>query len=50
MEIIDMAGRVMMQDEVTNSKVINVSSLQKGCYIVKVMNNTSVYTSKVIVR
>lgn len=50
MEIIDMAGRVMMQDEVTNSKTINVSSLQKGCYLVKVMNNTSVYTSKVIVR
>ena len=49
MEIIDMAGRVMMQDEVTNSKVINVSSLQKGCYLVKVMNNNSVYTAKVIV-
>ena len=50
MEIIDMAGRVVMTDNVTNSKQINLSSLQKGCYLVKVMNNNSVYTSKVIVK
>lgn len=50
MEIIDMAGRVVMTDNVTNSKQINLSSLQKGCYLVKVMNNNAVYTSKVIVK
>lgn len=50
MEIIDISGRVVMTDNVTNSKQINLSSLQKGCYLVKVMNNNSVYTSKVIVK
>ena len=50
MEIIDMAGRVMITDNITNNSTIDLSDLQKGCYLVKVMNNTSVYTSKVVVR
>ncbi len=49
MEVIDMAGRVMMQENITNNATINLSDLQKGCYLVKVMNNNSVYTAKVIV-
>lgn len=50
MEIIDMAGRVMMQGSITNNATINLSDLQKGCYLVKVTNNNSLYSSKVIVK
>lgn len=50
MEVIDMAGRVVMTQEIKNNAIINLSSLQKGCYIVKVMNNDSLYSSKVIVK
>lgn len=50
MEIIDMAGRVMITDNITNNSLINLSSLQKGCYLVKVTNNNSLYSSKVIVK
>ena len=50
MEIIDMAGRVMMKGSITNNATINLSDLQKGCYLVKVTNNNSLYSSKVIVK
>ena len=50
MEIIDMAGRVVMTQEIKNNAIINLSSLQKGCYLVKVTNNDSLYSSKVIVK
>lgn len=50
MEIVDMAGRIVMSDNVSNSKQIDLSELQKGCYLVKVMNNQKLYTSKVIVK
>ena len=50
MEIIDMAGRVMMKGSITNNATINLSDLQKGCYLVKVSNNDSLYSSKVIVK
>ena len=50
MEIIDMAGRVMIQGSITNNATINLSDLQKGCYLVKVTNNNSLYSSKVIVK
>ncbi|MEE1251584.1 MAG: T9SS type A sorting domain-containing protein, partial [Bacteroidales bacterium] len=50
MEIIDMAGRVMITDNIINNSLINLSSLQKGCYLVKVTNNNSLYSSKVIVK
>lgn len=50
MEIVDMAGRIVMSDNVSNSKQIDLSELQKGCYLVKVMNNQNLYTSKVIVK
>jgi hypothetical protein len=50
LEIIDMAGRVMMQGSITNNATINLSDLQKGCYLVKVTNNNSLYSSKVIVK
>ncbi|MEE1272576.1 MAG: T9SS type A sorting domain-containing protein [Bacteroidales bacterium] len=50
MEVIDMAGRVVMTQEIKNNAIINLSSLQKGCYIVKVMNNDSLSSSKVIVK
>lgn len=45
-----MAGRVMMQGSITNNATINLSDLQKGCYLVKVTNNNSLYSSKVIVK
>lgn len=50
MEVIDMAGRVVMTQEIKNNAIINLSSLQKGCYLVKVTNNDSLYSSKVIVK
>ncbi len=50
MEIIDMAGRIVMSDNVSNSKQIDLSDLQKGCYLVKVMNNQNLYTSKVVLK
>ena len=50
MEVIDMAGRVMMKGSITNNATINLLDLQKGCYLVKVTNNNSLYSSKVIVK
>lgn len=50
MEVMDMSGRVMIMDNITNNSLINLSSLQKGCYVVKVSNNDSIYSSKVIVK
>lgn len=50
MEVMDMSGRVMIIDNITNNSLINLSSLQKGCYVVKVSNNDSIYSTKVIVK
>jgi hypothetical protein len=50
MEVIDMSGRVMITDNITNNSLIDLSSLQKGCYVVKASNNDSTYSSKVIVK
>lgn len=50
MEVMDMSGRVMLMDNITNNSLINLSSLQKGCYVVRVLNNDSIYSTKVIVK
>jgi hypothetical protein len=50
MEVMDMSGRVMLMDNITNNSLINLSSLQKGCYVVRVSNNDSIYSTKVIVK
>jgi hypothetical protein len=50
MEVMDMSGRVMITDNITNNSLIDLSSLQKGCYVVKASNNDSTYSSKVIVK
>lgn len=50
MEIIDLSGRVVMKDNIVNLTLIDLSTLQNGCYLVKVVNNTSVYTAKIIVK
>lgn len=50
MEVMDMSGRVMLTDNVANNSLINLSSLQKGCYVVRVSNNDSIYSTKVIVK
>lgn len=49
MEISDISGRIVMTAKVSNNKQIDLSALQKGCYLVKVLSNDRLHTAKVIV-
>jgi len=47
-EIIDLAGVLVLNTKI-NSNKINVSTLSNGIYILKVTNNKSVFTTKLII-
>ncbi|MDP2176389.1 MAG: T9SS type A sorting domain-containing protein [Bacteroidota bacterium] len=50
-EIVDLTGKVVMTETLNanSSSQVDVSSLEKGMYIVRVSNSENVFTSKVII-
>ena len=54
MDILDLEGRIMLSDIITNytnvSKSYNLNSLQKGIYLVKILDGDSVMIQKLVVK
>ena len=50
-QLMDMTGRVVMQSVLTSGvNTLNLNSLTPGCYLMKITDNTTVVTKKLIVR
>lgn len=50
MDIVDMSGRVVMSGNVTETSPIDLSGLQGGCYLVRVLTDNGLHSAKVIVK
>lgn len=50
MEVVDMSGRVVMSAQVAASQPVDVSALQSGCYVVRVVDDNTIHTAKLVVR
>ena len=49
-EIIDTIGKIHIKESISNSKSIDLSSLSKGLYIVKILNNNEVIAVKKVLK
>jgi hypothetical protein len=50
LEIIDITGRTHIVQPQINNKVINVSSLSNGVYILKIISDNKIYSNKLMIR
>ncbi|NOU45772.1 MAG: Omp28-related outer membrane protein [Bacteroidales bacterium] len=49
-EIIDMTGKTILNQNVTNSDQLKIDGLHGGLYLVKMITNQGVYTNKLVVK
>ncbi len=50
MDVVDMSGRVVMSGHVTETSPIDLSGLQGGCYLVRVLTDNGLHSAKVVVK